>query len=116
MAAILVVDDDDLVRYLVSTLLQRDGYEILQASNGLEALMVYSSYRARLDLVLTDIDMPQMNGLELTDRIRARDPNARILLMSGRAYDFPEGYKDVPLLPKPFRPDQLAAAVDEVLR
>jgi CheY-like chemotaxis protein len=77
--------------------------------------MLYSSYRDRLDLVLSDIDMPQMNGLELTDRIRARDPLARILLMSGRAYEFPEGYKDVPLLPKPFLPDQLAVAVERLL-
>ncbi len=115
MATILVVDDDEVVRQLVVMLLKRDGHNVLQASNGLEALMLYSSYRARLDLILTDIDMPQMNGMELASRIRALDASARILLMSGRAPDFPKDLEDLPLLPKPFLPAQLVEAVEKVL-
>ena len=116
MATVLVVDDDAGVRQLVVMILQRNGHNVLWASNGLEALMVYSSYRSHLDLVLTDVDMPEMNGIELATRIRARDPSKRILLMSGRAWDDPKGLGNGPMLSKPFLPDQLIAAVEGVLR
>jgi CheY-like chemotaxis protein len=111
MAIVLVVDDDDGVRRLVEMILQQQGYDVLLASNGLEGLMVYSSYRARIDLVLTDIDMPQMNGLELMTRIRALNPSQKLILMSGRAHDdqIPPG--DCPMLSKPFLPNQVVAAV-----
>jgi CheY-like chemotaxis protein len=115
MATVLVVDDDEMIRNLVVMLLKRNGHEVLWAANGLEALMVYSSYRARLDLVLTDIDMPQMNGIELAARIRARDPSGKILLMTGRAFDIPNGGEKLPLLTKPFRPDELIVAVEDAL-
>jgi CheY-like chemotaxis protein len=115
MATVLVVDDDAGVRQIAAIILEQKGHQILKASNGLEGLMVYSSYRANLDLVLTDIDMPQMNGIELAARIRARDPSKKILLMSGRAPDDCPGADNYPMLSKPFGPDQLMAAVDELL-
>ena len=59
MATVLVVEDEEALRQLVAMLLQNKGHDVLQACNGLEGLMVYSSYRTRLDLVLTDIDMPR---------------------------------------------------------
>ena len=116
MATVLVVDDDAGIRKIVGMILKQNGHDVLWASNGLEALMVYSSYRARLDLVLTDVDMPQMNGLELAARIRARDPSKKILLMSGRPLDHVEGPDKCPLLSKPFGPDQLIAALGAVLK
>ena len=73
MATVLVVEDNEALRQLVMMILQQKGHDVLCASNGLEGLMVYSSYRTRLDLVLTDIDMPQMNGIALATRIRALD-------------------------------------------
>jgi CheY-like chemotaxis protein len=116
MAGVLVVDDDAGIRQLVVLILQQDGHDVLWAANGLEGLMVYFSYRTRIDLVLTDIDMPQMNGVDLAFRIRAQDPSRKIMLMSGRA---PEGAKlpeDCRFLPKPFLPDQLLACVKEALK
>jgi CheY-like chemotaxis protein len=77
--------------------------------------MLYSSYRTKIDLVLTDVDMPQMDGIELADRIRALDPPKRILLMSGRALDDLDGSEKYPMLSKPFLPEQLMAAVDSAL-
>src|SRR5437899_302078 len=62
MAAVLVVEDNEALRKLVVMLLEQQGHHVLSASNGLEGLMVYTSYRARVDLVLTDIDMPQMDA------------------------------------------------------
>ena len=116
MAIVLVVDDDEGVRQLLVMILQQSGYDVLWACNGLEALMVYSSYRAHFDLVLTDIDMPQMNGLELVARIRASDPFRKILLMSGREPDSPELPENCPVLLKPFLPNQLIAAIDSALK
>ena len=78
--------------------------------------MVYSSYRLQIDLVLTDVDMPQMNGIELAARIRARDPSKRILLMSGPALDNSRSTEKYPMLPKPFLAERLVAAVDSALR
>jgi hypothetical protein len=115
MATVLVVDDDSGVRELVVILLRANGHNVLGAANGVEALMVYSSYRNRLDLVLTDIDMPQMNGIELVSRIRTLDPSRRIILMSGRPLDNAKRVENCPMLSKPFTPDQLRAAVDGAL-
>ena len=115
MATVLVVEDNEALRQLVTMILQQKGYDVLGAANGLEGLMVYSSYRARLDLVLTDIDMPQMNGIVLATRIRALDKFKKIMFMSG-ASDDKEGLGSCPLLSKPFRPDELIAAVEAVLK
>lgn len=115
MAVILVVDDNEAVRTLVTMLLEQKGHKVLCANNGLEGLMVYSSYRAQFDLVLTDIDMPQMDGIQLAARIRASDPSKKIVLMSGRAAENPEGVGNNPVISKPFRPDELIAAVEAAL-
>src|SRR6476646_5973148 len=101
MATILVVDDDPGVRMLVELVLHQKGFETMSASDGLEALMVYSSYRVKLDLVLTDIDMPQMNGIELAVRIRELDPAKRIVMMSGGDHSDAERKIDCAFLPKP---------------
>jgi len=114
MATVLVVDDDDGVRNLVAIILQKNGHETLSASNGLEGLFVYSSYRHKIDLVLTDIEMPQITGLELASRIRDRDPQKMILLMSGRPRQ--PAFGAYPLLARPFSPDQLIAAVNRLLK
>jgi CheY-like chemotaxis protein len=115
MPTILVVDDDAGVRRIVELVLKQKGFETISASNGLEALMFYSSYGVKFDLLLTDIEMPQMNGIELAVRIRDLDPAKRILMMSGRVYSDAEREIGCPLLAKPFRPDQLVDAVNIAL-
>src|ERR1051325_3698815 len=107
MPTILIVDDDPGVRKIVELVLKQMGFETVSASNGLEALMLYSSYPVNFDLVLTDIDMPQMNGIELAVRIRDLDPAKKILMMSGRIHSDADRKIGCPLLGKPFRPDQL---------
>ena len=116
MATVLVVDDDAAVRNLVGFILKSNGHHVLSASNGLEGLMVYSSYHANVDVVLTDIDMPQMDGLELAARIRDGDPSKRILLMSGRPLGDRKAPANCPLIPKPFLPKQLTTAVEDILK
>ncbi len=116
MAVVLVVEDNEALRKLVVMLLEQKGHHVLAASNGLEGLMVYTSYRLRVDLVLSDIDMPQMNGIQLAARIRAQDPRRKIVFMSGRAAEDPGELGNSPVLSKPFSPDKLFAMIEEVLK
>ncbi len=100
---------------MAALLLQRAGYGVVCASNGLEALMLYSSYGKQVDAIVTDIDMPEMDGIEFAARVCASDPNARILLMTGC---MPEGASvacGCRVLMKPFRPQELVSAVKEIV-
>jgi two-component system, cell cycle sensor histidine kinase and response regulator CckA len=115
MASILVVDDEASLVQLVTMILRQSAYTVLSASSGVEALMVYSSYRTEVDLVLTDIMMPGMNGIELAQRIRALKPTVKILLMSGFTPDNIEVPGDLPLLKKPFLPARLIETVEAIL-
>ncbi len=114
MATILVADDDPAVLRMIAILLEKEGHKTIRASNGLEALLVYQSYAPQIDLLLTDIDMPEMNGMELAARIHATHPSAAIVLMSGAA---PVGGVAVPgsfpIVKKPFQKAILLAAVQE---
>ncbi len=80
---VLVVEDEDLVRELVREGLQKDGYSILSASNGREALAIAGGYEGPIDLLLTDLVMPGMNGMELAQRLMPLRPEMRVLYMSG---------------------------------
>jgi two-component system, cell cycle sensor histidine kinase and response regulator CckA len=98
---VLVVEDDDLVRELTAQILRRNGYRVLEASNGSEALDRFGRHEGRVDLLLTDVVMPQMNGPELVQRLERLCPGIKRLYMSGY---FEEGtnLKCEPLLEKPF--------------
>jgi CheY-like chemotaxis protein len=114
MAVILVVDDDEMIRGLVSTVLKSAGHQIVTAANGAEGVAVYRSFTSQIDLVITDISMPVMDGVQEILRIRMTNPNARIICMTGDSADrCPEG---VVLLNKPFSVEKLSLYVDELLR
>ena len=80
----LVVDDDDEVRLFSVRCLEREGYEVMSASDAAEALRIGEANEALFDLLVIDIVMPRMLGPELAERLRARQPGARVLFMSGR--------------------------------
>jgi len=114
MAAILVVDDDKSIQGLVSTMLEAEGHRVLTAANGAEAVAVYRSYAGQIDLVVTDMNMPVMDGVEEIVRIRMTNPAAKVICMTGDSEDrCPEG---VMLLSKPFSVERLFQAVDGLLR
>jgi CheY-like chemotaxis protein len=115
MPSVLVVDDEPALLQFVTIVLRQRGYHVLTASNGVEGLMVYSSYRVKVDLVLTDVQMPGMNGIEMAKRLHALNPNLKILLMSGYVPDGVEVPQGLRLLDKPFLPNQLMEAVQEML-
>lgn len=103
---ILVVEDDDTLRRLVSELLEAAGYRVLQAANAEVAIELVQGSGQHIDLLLTDILMPVMSGVELSTQLRKIRPNLRVLLMSGYAGDLLARYRvenaEICLVEKPF--------------
>jgi hypothetical protein len=116
---ILLVEDEEDVRALAREVLERQGYTVVEASDGAQALQVYEKERERIDLILTDVVMPRMSGREMVDRVRATRPDMRVLYMSGYTGDaiVRHGVLDqsMLLLGKPFAPVALIAKIREVL-
>jgi len=116
---ILLVEDEDVVRALAQQILERRGYRVLAASGGEEALRLASARNGDIDLLVTDVVMPQMNGRELAERLTAAYPAVCVLFMSGYAEGalVPSGPSQsvAPFLPKPYSPDTLVRAVREAL-
>ncbi len=116
---VLVVEDEPSVRSLATHILRHQGYWVLEATNGEEALRVAQERLEEIHLLLTDVVMPRMGGKELADRLKTLRPNLKVLFISG----FPDeaiayhGILDsgVVLLQKPFSPAALAQKVREVL-
>jgi signal transduction histidine kinase len=115
---ILVSEDETAVRDLVALVLTAGGYHVLPAADGGEAVAVASSFEGPIDLLLTDVVMPRMGGIEADRRIRERRPGIRTLFMSGYNEDFllpEEAGSPAALISKPFDPDELLARVREAL-
>ena len=112
MATALVVDDDPGLCRLARMVLEQSGHVVLSASNGVEALIIYASYHSCVDVVVTDVNMPEMGGIELAARIHAMHPSKRIVLMTGSILEGVPAY--CTMLTKPFPPDELTATVQGV--
>lgn len=116
--ALLLVDDEALVRRVVPRILEREGFVVRTAENGSEALSYLESHECKVRLMLTDIVMPSMSGPELAAVVSLRYPEIRVLFMSGYAVETGTGRARElahPLLEKPFRSVELIAAVKEAL-
>jgi CheY-like chemotaxis protein len=116
---VLVVEDEDGVRALTSQVLQRNGYKVLEARHGLEALQVCGQQKEPVRLVVTDMIMPEMNGAQLAAHMRGRWPKLPVLFLSGytdRAL-LHNGLLDPNrnFLQKPFTPHDLTTKVHEML-
>jgi CheY-like chemotaxis protein len=112
MPTLLVVDDNPDVLNLVARALQSRGYEILAAAGGEDALKMAAGLAGRIDLLITDIRMPGMDGPELWSKIRVLRPELRCLYISG----FPQGTPmSEPFLAKPFTSAALVAKIEEIL-
>ena len=118
-AVILVVDDDTAVRQVTARVLEREGYRVLQAGEGAEALRVAREHSGPLDLLLTDVVMPGMNGRQLGEKLAVVRPGTRLLYMSAYTEDevILRGIRvsEVGFLYKPFSLEGLASAVRAAL-
>ena len=115
---ILLVEDEEMVRELAVESLQGYGYTILQAPNGREALSICERHRGKIDLLITDLVMPGMNGIELSRRFRDSHPGVPVLYMSGYAEDALEHLGHMAdrqsFLQKPITPTRLSRKVREM--
>ncbi|HEY3011144.1 MAG TPA: response regulator [Gemmatimonadales bacterium] len=118
-ATILVVDDEVALRQLLARQLRNDGYSVLEAAYGMEALAVARASPEPIDLVLSDIVMPGMIGTELVQRLVAEHPGIRVVLMSAHSVDVLAAPRErpgnVPVLPKPFDGRRMLALVELML-
>jgi CheY-like chemotaxis protein len=116
---ILVVEDEAPVRVVVRRMLERLGYTVREAADGAQALAFVEASAERIDLLLTDVIMPEMHGRALAERLMTSEPGIRVLYMSGYTDDdiLRRGLTQpgTVLLQKPFTPEELARAVREVL-
>ena len=116
---VLVVEDEEAVRKLIDQALRKYGYRVVEATNGTEALRVCESRKTPIRLMITDVVMPGMSGSELAARLRALQPDIRVLYMSGYTDDavIRHGLLDASMffLRKPFTPGALARKVRETL-
>jgi PAS domain S-box-containing protein len=116
---ILLVEDEADVRRLTGEMLSRQGYSVLQAASGGEALRLWREHRASIDLVLTDVIMPEMSGRELADQLKSARADIRVMYMSGYTDDViaRHGVLDAgsAFVQKPFTPEALARKVRAVL-
>jgi hypothetical protein len=108
---VLVVDDQDVVRDVIKLSLESAGYRVLEAATPSEALALARAAGAEVDLLVTDVVMPEMDAFELANRISCELPAVRILYTSGYADAAAEG----PFIQKPFTPAQLIEKVGAVL-
>ncbi|WP_083567013.1 PAS domain-containing sensor histidine kinase [Hyphomicrobium sp. CS1GBMeth3] len=116
---VLLVEDEDVVRSFAARALKRQGYEVLEASTGVEALEVMERYEDSVDIVVSDVVMPEMDGPTLLKELRKRNPELKIIFVSGYPHEAFETSLDkdeqFAFLPKPFSLPQLAAKVKEQL-
>ncbi len=116
---VLLTEDQDDVRAAAREVLRRYGYQVLEARNAGEALLTCERYPQPIDLLLTDVVMPQMSGRELADRLSGLRPEMKVLYMSGYTdsaiVNDGELEANIAYLPKPWLPEALARRVREVL-
>jgi two-component system, cell cycle sensor histidine kinase and response regulator CckA len=116
---VLLVEDEQQVRRVARRILEGAGYRVLEAADPVEALALFERASAPVDLIITDVVMPKMNGVELIRRLRERSNSLRALCMSGYTEDETarSGLQElrVPMLQKPFTPESLRRKVREAL-
>jgi signal transduction histidine kinase len=117
--SVLVVEDHEDVRLLVREMLRANGYNVIEALDQQQAISICADAGRRIDLMLTDVVMPEMSGPELAAQVRPLRPDMKVLYMSGYTEDKFERYvpagEHIEFIQKPIMPDQLAAKIREVL-
>jgi two-component system response regulator PilR (NtrC family) len=115
MAAVLIIDDEQTVRDMLSMILSRHGYEVLMAADGEEGLATFAARSEEIDLVLLDLSMPKMPGTEVLARIKDLEPDAQVVILTGFAEDVEGIERATEILYKPYRMEEFLAMVRRLL-
>lgn len=114
---VLVVDDDPLMLRMLCVVLRRSGYEVVDAACAAEALRIAED-GVQFQLVVTDLMMPGMSGVDLWHRLKSLRPAVPVLLISGGSPTDLETHVvplELPFLPKPFKPDEIVQAIERLI-
>jgi CheY-like chemotaxis protein len=87
---ILLIDDEEMVINIIEMMLKEIGYKVLKAHNGYEGLQLFKTNKSEIDLIISDLEMPNMNGNEVLDKLREIDPEIKVMLSSGALTDMDE--------------------------
>jgi DNA-binding NtrC family response regulator len=120
MPRILIIDDEDQIRKMLQQMFEREGFETVTASDGLEGVKAYREKPA--DLIITDLIMPEKEGIEIIFELKREFPDVKIIAISGGGRTAPEGYLKIAdkagalrTFSKPLERDELLRAVREIL-
>ena len=121
MARILIIDDESQIRSMLRIMLERVGYEVIEAADGMEGIRQYRDNPA--DLIITDLIMPNKDGIGMIIELKKEFPAVKIIAMSGGGVNRPEGYLDgakklgaTRTLTKPIDRDEMLSAVKDTLK
>ena len=121
MARILIIDDESQIRSMLRLMLERVGYEVIEAADGMEGIRQYRDNPA--DLIITDLIMPNKDGIGMIIELKKEFPKVKIIAMSGGGVNRPEGYLDgakklgaTRTLTKPIDRDEMLNAVKDTLK
>src|SRR5687768_6035349 len=116
---VLLVEDEEMVRKIVRRLLEENGYKVLQAGGGEEAISLFRRHKEPIDLLITDVVMPKLSGKDVADQMKAVHPETKVLYMSGYTDEaiVHHGIVDshIAFLQKPFSERALTRKIREVL-
>jgi CheY-like chemotaxis protein len=116
---ILVIDDEELLIEICEMMLKRLGHKVFKAHSGSEGIKIFEANKNQIDLIISDLNMPEMNGQEVIDRLRKIDRNIKVLLSSGALLDSDEnevikkGFNG--LLKNPYKINTLSEKMTEIL-
>ena len=116
---ILLIDDEETVINISEMMLKRLGYSVIKAHNGYDGLKLFKENKSKIDLVISDLEMPKMNGKELMDKLRKIEPQIKIMLSSGALTDADEknvmnkGFNG--FLKKPYNMNTLCEKMAEII-
>ncbi len=117
---ILLIDDEEIVINISEMMLKRLGYRVLKAHSGYEGLQLFKENKSKIDFIISDLEMPKMNGKEVMDKLRKIDPQIKVMLSSGALTDADEktvmnkGFNG--FLKKPYSMNTLCEKMSEILR
>ena len=116
---VLLIDDEEMVINISEMMLKNLGYKVLKAHSGSEGVQLFEENQSKIDLIISDLEMPKMNGEEVMDKLRAIDPQIKVMLSSGALTDRDEQYVMNKgfngFLKKPYNLDTLCEKMAEIL-